>query len=77
MIQYHHGIGWVFGSPSIYDRLIRELAVGADPDFSLSPEAKFPAAIRGSYATARWIGGEALSRFAVAGDSGGGTMTSC
>ncbi|WP_169695883.1 alpha/beta hydrolase fold domain-containing protein [Rhodococcus opacus] len=88
VIQYQHGVGWVFGSSLIYDRLIRELAVGAVaalvfPDFSLSAEAKFPAAIEGSYEAARWIadhGGEAhldSSGFAVAGDSVGGAMTSC
>ncbi|MFZ2177264.1 MAG: alpha/beta hydrolase [Rhodococcus sp. (in: high G+C Gram-positive bacteria)] len=86
VIQYNHGAGWVFGSPAIYDRLIRELAVGADaalvfPDYSRSPEARYPTAIEEIYATAEWIAdnGSELdvdpTRFAVAGDSVGGNMT--
>ena len=29
VIVYIHGAGWVFGSPQTHDRLVRELAVGA------------------------------------------------
>lgn len=86
VIQYNHGAGWVFGNTLIFDRLIRELAVGANaalvfPNFTLSPEAKYPTAIEEIYATAGWIaehGAEAgldSTRFAVAGDSVGGNMT--
>jgi len=86
VIQYNHGAGWVFGNTHIYDRLIRELAEGADaavvfPSYSLSPEAKYPTAIEEIYGTASWIaahGAEAgldATRFAVAGDSVGGNMT--
>jgi acetyl esterase/lipase len=47
VIVYIHGAGWVFGNAHTHDRLIRELAVGANaavvfPNYSLSPEAKYP-----------------------------------
>ena len=86
VILYIHGAGWVFGNAHTHDRLIRELAVGAGaavvfPNYSLSPEAKYPAAIEESFAVATWIaknGGELgldASRIAIAGDSVGGNMT--
>jgi acetyl esterase len=85
VILYIHGAGWVFGNAHTHDRLVRELAVGAGaavvfPDYSLSPEARYPVAIDQNYATARWIvaNGEEYgldaSRVAVAGDSVGGNM---
>jgi acetyl esterase/lipase len=47
VIVYLHGVGWVFGNHHTHDRLIRELAVGAQaavvfPNYSRSPEAKYP-----------------------------------
>jgi acetyl esterase/lipase len=86
VIVYIHGAGWVFGNAHTHDRLIRELAVGANaavvfPNYSLSPEAKYPTAIEESYAVATWVaqhGAEANldpTRIAVAGDSVGGNMT--
>jgi len=85
VIVYIHGAGWVFGNAHTHDRLVRELAVGAGaavvfPDYSLSPEARYPVAIDQNYATARWIvnSGEEYgldaTRIAVAGDSVGGNM---
>ena len=57
VIVYIHGAGWVFGNAHTHDRLIRELAVGASaavvfPNYSLSPEARYPTAIEESYAVA-------------------------
>lgn len=86
VILYLHGAGWVFGNHHTHDRLIRELAVGTGaavvfPDYSLSPEVKFPVALEESYAVATWLvdrGAERRldgSRLAVAGDSVGGNMT--
>lgn len=86
VIQYNHGAGWVFGNNLTHDRLIRELAVGAEaavvfPNYSLSPEAKYPIAIEECYAVLQWIvekGAEKgldPTRIAVAGDSVGGNMT--
>jgi len=85
-VVYTHGAGWVFGDKDIYDRLMRDLAVGANAaivfvDFSRSPEAKYPTAIEESYAVVKHVAenGKALgldpSRIAVAGDSVGGNMT--
>ena len=60
VVVYIHGAGWVFGNAHTHDRLVRELAVGTGaavvfPNYSLSPEAKYPAAIEQSYATVTWI----------------------
>ncbi|MDX3660505.1 alpha/beta hydrolase [Streptomyces sp. ID05-26A] len=85
VILYIHGAGWVFGNAHTHDRLVRELAVGAQaavvfPDYSLSPEARYPVAIDQNYATAQWIQASGAShgldvtRVAVAGDSVGGNM---
>ncbi|MGW2141849.1 alpha/beta hydrolase fold domain-containing protein [Streptomyces sp. NPDC005133] len=46
-ILYIHGAGRVFGSAYTHDRLVRELAVGAQavlvlPEYTLSPEARCP-----------------------------------
>ncbi|MRH92155.1 alpha/beta hydrolase fold domain-containing protein [Nocardia sp. SYP-A9097] len=84
-VLYIHGGGWVLGNAGTHDRLVRELAVGADAavvfvEYDRSPEARYPVAIEQAYATARWItehgAGEGLdaSRLAVAGDSVGGNM---
>ena len=55
-----HGGGWVLGNAGTHDRLVRELAVGADAavvfvEYDRSPEAAYPVAIEQAYATARWI----------------------
>ena len=86
VIVYLHGAGWVFGNAHTHDRLIRELADGANaavvfPNYSLSPEAKYPTAIEESYAAATWVarlGAEQNldpTRIAIAGDSVGGNMS--
>ncbi|MGF7031012.1 acetyl esterase/lipase [Paenibacillus mucilaginosus] len=86
VILYIHGAGWVFGNAHTHDRLIRELAVGAEacvvfPNYSLSPEAKYPTAIEEIYTVLQWAAenGEAYGldteRLTVAGDSVGGNMT--
>ncbi|MFJ9122119.1 alpha/beta hydrolase [Streptomyces sp. NPDC102394] len=86
VILYIHGAGWVFGNAHTHDRLVRELAVGADaavvfPEYDLSPEARYPVAIEQNYAVAQWIVREGAdhgldaARLAVAGDSVGGNMS--
>jgi acetyl esterase/lipase len=86
VIVYIHGAGWVFGNTRTHDRLIRELAVGANaavvfPNYSLSPEAKYPTAIEESYAVASWVAQHGAeqnldpTRIAIAGDSVGSNMT--
>jgi acetyl esterase len=84
-LLYLHGGGWVLGNAGTHDRLVRELAVGADAavvfvDYERSPEARYPVALEQAYATARWIArdGQAegldATRLAVAGDSAGGNL---
>jgi acetyl esterase len=84
-ILFIHGAGWVFGDAATHDRLIRELAAQSGaavvfPEYSRSPEARFPIALEESYAVARWVAehGAAYgldgSRMAIAGDSVGGNM---
>ncbi|WP_055616365.1 alpha/beta hydrolase [Streptomyces phaeochromogenes] len=86
VVLYVHGGGWVIGNAGTHDRLVRELAVGAEAavvfvEYDRSPEARYPVAVEQAYATARWItdkGAEEgldASRLAVAGDSVGGNMT--
>ena len=86
VIVYLHGAGWVFGNHHTHDRLIRELAVGAQaavvfPNYSRSPEAKYPTAIQECYAVATWVAehgqerGLDPRRIAIAGDSVGGNMS--
>jgi acetyl esterase/lipase len=86
VIVYLHGAGWVFGNAHTHDRLIRELADGANaavvfPNYSLSPEAKYPTAIDECYATGTWIAKHGAeqnldpTRIAIADDSVGGNMS--
>ncbi len=85
VLLYIHGAGWVFGNAHTHDRLVRELATGADvavvfPEYDRSPEARYPVAIEQNYAVAQWITtrgaehGLDAARIAVAGDSVGGNM---
>ncbi|MEU5891972.1 alpha/beta hydrolase, partial [Streptomyces sp. NPDC047461] len=60
VILYIHGAGWVFGNAHTHDRLVRELATGANaavvfPEYDLSPEARYPVAIEQNYTVAQWI----------------------
>lgn len=85
VILYLHGAGWVFGGAHTHDKLIRELAVRTHsvivfPEYSLSPEAKYPTAIEQNYAVMNWLVEHAselkidASRLTVSGDSVGGNM---
>jgi len=84
-VVYLHGSGWVFGNRHTHDRLIRELAAEAHvavvfPEYSLSPDAKYPTAIEECYAVASWVASHGAehgldpARMAVAGDGAGGNM---
>jgi acetyl esterase len=86
VVVYLHGAGWVFGNAHTHDRLIRELAVGINaavvfPEYSRSPEARYPIAVEENYAAAKWVAehgsdhGLDTTRIAIAGDSVGGNMT--
>jgi acetyl esterase len=85
VVVYLHGGGWVFGDGDIHDRLLRDLAAGAEAafvfvEYTRSPEAKYPVALEQSYAVLEYVAkhGGALdldvSRLVVAGDSVGGNM---
>jgi acetyl esterase len=85
VILYIHGAGWVFGNVRTHDRLVRELAVGAQAiivfvEYSLAPEAKYPTALEECYAALEWIGRQTVDdgfdakRIAVVGDSVGGNL---
>ena len=87
IIFYIHGAGWVFGSFHTHEKLVRELSARTDslvvfPEYSRSPEAKYPTAIEQCYFILSHIweiigncvpmpNGTALT---VAGDSVGGNM---
>ena len=84
-VIYFHGGGWVRGDKDAFDRVVREIANGADAavifvDYTRSPEARFPVAIEEAYAATKYIaanGGNLNldpARIAVAGDSAGGNM---
>jgi acetyl esterase len=86
VILYIHGAGWVFGNNHTHDRLIRALAAGTGaavvfPNYSLSPEARYPIAIEESYRVLTWIAEHGTekeldpARIAIAGDSVGGNMS--
>jgi acetyl esterase len=84
-IMYFHGGGWVLGDKETHDRLVREIANGAQAtvifvDYARSPEAKYPVAIEQAYAATKWVAdngasiGVDPSRLALVGDSVGGNM---
>ncbi|MFC3960997.1 alpha/beta hydrolase [Nocardia jiangsuensis] len=85
VIVYTHGAGWVFGDAHTHDRLVRDLAVGANaavvfPEYDRSPDVRYPVANEQSYRVAQWVVGDGAAhgldaaRIAVAGDSVGGNM---
>ena len=85
VVIYFHGGGWVLGDKETHDRLIREIAHGANAaivfvEYTRSPEARFPVAIEEGYASAKWVFemGKMINvdpaRMAVAGDSAGGNL---
>lgn len=87
VIFYIHGAGWVFGSFHTHEKLVRELAartgsVVVFPEYSRSPEARYPTAIEQCYAVLCGVSeilenmGITLkpSTLTVAGDSVGGNM---
>lgn len=86
-IFYIHGAGWVFGSFHTHEKLVRELAARTGcilvfPEYSLSPEARYPVAIEQCYsvlcalpALGEQLGvALRLDKLTVAGDSVGGNM---
>jgi acetyl esterase/lipase len=80
-----HGGGWVLGDYPTHRRLVRDLvvesgAVAVFPDYTPSPEAKYPTAINEIYAATQWVAengseiGVDGTKLAVVGNSVGGNM---
>lgn len=80
-----HGGGWVLGDYPTHRRLVRDLVVGSGavavfPDYTPSPEAKYPTAIHQIYATTKWVAshgneiGVNGKNLALVGNSVGGNM---
>ncbi|MDR2932416.1 MAG: alpha/beta hydrolase [Oscillospiraceae bacterium] len=87
VIFYIHGAGWVFGNLHTHDKLVRELGARTNsvvlfPEYSLSPEAKYPVAIEQCYGILEHLPNIAaqmgwdlnMDTLTVAGDSVGGNM---
>jgi acetyl esterase/lipase len=81
-----HGGGWVLGDYPTHRRLVRDLvvesgAVAVFPDYTPSPEARYPTAINQIYAATKWVSlhdneiGVNGKNLAVVGNSVGGNMT--
>ncbi|MFF3006463.1 alpha/beta hydrolase [Kitasatospora sp. NPDC057940] len=85
VVLHLHGGGWIAGSATTHDRLLRELAVGVGAavvfvDYDLAPEAPYPTALRQARTVAAWIARQGTTagldpdRMAVLGDSAGGNL---
>jgi acetyl esterase len=85
VVIYCHGGGWIAGDAATHDRLIREIAVGANAAlvfvcYDRAPEARFPVAIEQVYAAILHVVGNAAAlnvdatRIAVVGDCAGGAI---
>lgn len=60
VIFYTHGAGWVFGSFHTHEKLVRELAYRTNsvvvfPEYTRSPEVRFPVAIEQCYSVLKQI----------------------
>ena len=84
-VMYFHGGGWMLGDRETHDRLVREIATGAQAtvvfvEYARSPEAKYPVATEQAYTATAWVAehGAAIgvdpSRLAVVGDDVGGNL---
>jgi len=85
VIMYFHGAGWILGSFTTHERLMKQIALGTHAavvyvDYTRSPEAAYPVALEQAYAATQYIVERAdelhldASRLVVAGDSIGGNM---
>lgn len=85
VFMFFHGGGWILGDYPTHKRLVRDLvvnsgAVAVFPDYTPSPEARYPVAINQAYAATKWVAGHGKeigvdgTRLAVAGNSVGGNM---
>jgi acetyl esterase len=85
VVVFIHGGGWVAGGKDTHDRLVREIAHGAEAavlfvDYSRSPESRYPIALEEAYAALTWVKDEGhaigldSTRVALVGDSAGGNI---
>jgi len=87
IIIYIHGAGWVFGNFHTHEKLVREIAARTNsivlfPEYSLSPEVKYPVALEQCYLVLSTLSDitkqlgiqPRLDTLTVAGDSVGGNM---
>jgi len=85
VVLFLHGVGWALGDATVYGRLLREFAVGADAavvfvDYARAPQTRYPVAVEQCYAVAEWIrfhGGEIGldgRRIAAVGESAGANL---
>lgn len=85
VFMFFHGGGWILGDYPTHRRLVRDLvvssgAVAVFPDYTPSPEARYPVAINEAYAATQWVAehgkeiGVDGNRLAVVGNSVGGNM---
>lgn len=85
VILYIHGGGWVLGSKNSWDRFLRQLSKYTNtaiifPEYSLSPEVKYPIALNQIYSTLEYIYSNPTEfninpeKIIIAGDSVGGNM---
>lgn len=85
VLLFLHGGGYVLGDLDSHDGLCRDLARRSgwgvlSPDYRLAPEHKFPTALHDALDAVHWLAAEGPARgldphrFAVAGDSVGGSL---
>ncbi|AXY76850.1 alpha/beta hydrolase [Paraflavitalea soli] len=85
VFMFFHGGGWVLGDYPTHRRIVRDLVVESGaaavfPDYTPSPEAKYPVAINQAYAATEWVSlhgheiGVNGKDLAVVGNSVGGNM---
>jgi acetyl esterase/lipase len=84
-VLYAHGGRWMLGDAQTHARLVSELVRGAGvaavvPEYSRTPEARYPVALEECYALLTWVVRQAgalgldADRLAVAGDCAGATL---
>jgi acetyl esterase/lipase len=82
---YIHGGGWVLGDYKTHRRIVRDLVVQSGviaifPEYTPSPEARYPVALQQIYATLQWAATEGQTfgingeKLAIVGNSVGGNM---
>jgi acetyl esterase len=85
VVLYVHGGRWMIGDAQTHAQLITDLAKASGlafvvPEYTRTPEARYPVAVEEIYALHSWVGENAdelaldSCRMAVAGDCAGATM---